>query len=246
MSNGIKGNSRSSKSGTKKKTTISIYDVKFKVYKSRTKGYCDISVSRTSDGGSAGEYKIRVGIVSCWVDPTTNFVVKAHLVINTNDPGQLSFLREVNRQGEVNIGTSTAGVNNITVMAERQVLRYGVRAMAEYHQRGTVDNEYRPYFIYDSKALAIMKLLDQLKLRKTIGGLSMVNFSKLPDELLQGVGYEAILDVMLENGLPRGVPMWKGDPAKVMDADAGHSYYAHEKEAANAQSFLELIQGTIQ
>jgi hypothetical protein len=242
----------SSKSGIKKKMSFSIWKAKFCIVEDKTKpSYVEFDVEKYIDGSAMGTYTIKMGMISCWVDPNTNFCVKAHLYPSNKSLTQMNFLKDLQKVGETRVSSSAAGNSLMTLVASDQriptadgwtsPIRYGCHSTGVYRHNGTFLEDYQSYFIYDSKAIAFLTLVDHLRLRKTIGGLSMVNFTKLPDDILQSVGYE-----MIPDQLGRGFPMWKGNPETVTEASApGYGSMRWERQASNAESFLELVQRTI-
>lgn len=253
---GVKSRS-SSKSGLKKKISLSVWEAKFYIQEDKSKpSYAEFKIQKYIDSNMTGpEYIVRVGMISCWVDFNTNYCVKAHLYPSVKSLDQLNFLKDLQQAGEVSISSAAGGNNGMsTLLASDQMIlapektgrtaaiRYGWRSQGIFKHRGTYLEDYKSYEIYDTKAIAIEQLIDHLRIRKTIGGLSMVNFMRIPDDILESVGYEPVPDL-----LGRGFPMWKGNPESVSEASSAQRYGTtqHEKQTSNAESFLELVQKAI-
>jgi len=239
----------SSKSGTKKKTTITIHEAKFKILEDpKTPSYVDFQVEKNIDGQYMNPYNVRLGVISCWADPATNFCVKAHLFPSEKSLTQMMFLRDLQKLGETGVYSTASGFSNCTLLADTgtgkyKAIRYGIRSTNTYQHRGGINEDYQNYYIYDTKAIALLNIIDHLRLRKTIAGLSMVNFTKVPDDILQSAGFEPVPDLK-----GNGFPMWKGNPESITEASSGLGYGGTrwDKEASNGESFLNLIQKCIQ
>jgi len=234
---------RTKKPGTMPSITIhgihfTITEDKSKPNKTTVFGNAVMQAKIYRDGRMIRDLHLKFAVVSCWRFPDKNWMVKAHLGYNHKNHDQWRFMEALKELGEVQIGsreTNFTGNANCSLMADGNVIRYG-KASGSGDMR-LRSEELGRYNLYESKAHAFHGIIRAMRIQKTIGGYSRINFGMIPNEVLESIGFRELPDIMR-----RGVPMWYGNPDGISEAgDVGGYYQQQEQAERNRLSFLEMI-----
>lgn len=230
-----------------KALSLAIHELKFSVFeeqdtKRRVGGTMSFHVKRMLDSAVVKEYDISFPVLSLWQLPHLPLAVKAHVILKETNGMHLWFRNDIRQIGEVKIGTSVSGMSAVecSFVLDQRILQYGQSSSKAGHISYKDDSSGKAFRIYESKGKAILDILDVISINRAIGGKKRVNFSNVPDEVLEGVGFTKMPDMM---GV--GIPMWCGDPESIVALHDSWDHLAKEKSVANTMSFLNIVQSAI-
>lgn len=172
------------------------------------------------EGRAKKEVSIQVRglkLLSCWMDAVTGDCIKAHALLLHNNEQHATLLNDLDEAKLApcpkgfELTTDPAGIRygsgGRTGMAS--IVRYATKQGHVYQESDRVT--FDKYYVYETKAKAILEMLAIIKKHRTIGGITAVSWNRVPDSLMLELGFEKIDDMILDSkGRPRGVPMWKG------------------------------------
>lgn len=211
--------------------------LKVEILKDRSKARAQFEW-RLRDYGAGGKHnynvKTWIDLISIWVDPHTNKCCKFHGVQPAGVLGD-SLGKRLIHEGFVNIDSDL----QLTTDKNRSVLRYGWQSKKLTGSYQTNDRaSHDDVYIYDTKSIAIRRIIEATKKFFSLGGVDQVNFNAVSDQLLTDIGLMEVKDE-----LRRGASMWMGNVDKIVSF-AQHSSYRTTSDSvrtSNVESFLEIL-----
>lgn len=230
-----------------KKLSLTVQGIAFQIYeeeetRARRAFRMTFSVKRYMDSAVVKEYDVAMMGLSVWQLPHIPIAIKAHLVLDPKN-GTHSFLRkDLKKLGEIMIGPTASKMrgSDYSFMLDQRVVRYGQSSGRKPFVSYTDYDTNKRTQVYESKATAMLEIIEAIRNIRLVGGHTKVNFAKLPDDVLEGIGFIKVPDIM---GV--GVPMWAGNPEELVKSGDWWDNLAREKSAANIESLLNIIQETI-
>jgi hypothetical protein len=225
------------RSATKKRLNVNVEEVIFSIQHNRLKGVAEIVYNIYDEDKRQEGLRTKFGILSCWMNASTGNALKAYLVPNKRNPMHVKLIEHMQFLGVVSVGGGTG----MSLTTDGQFLRYGIKPgsqLKHYDQENSIE-----VTVYDSKAKAIKQIVEGISHHKTVGGLNLVSFNRLPDTLLVETGYVRVDDLMKDRNKPRGIPMWMGNPDKAIGVT--NEWRDREGAAATRQQFLDLLNGML-
>ena len=213
---------------------IYITNSNFKIAKNRSGGVAIFEYERDRGGWGQPNDTIQVSlpIISCWVDKRKNNAAKVYM-----EAGQ-----GLTHKGFMNavISNGTVETRDGHLTAERVgqggIIRFGAAPDKEYE---ALDENYKRYHIYDTKALAIEAIINRINHIVQVGGVDLVDLTLIDDSVLIESGFEKVPDAM-----NKGPAMWMGDPDNIVQAGTNNRFsYTAQKE--NCISFLQLMRASL-
>jgi len=210
--------------------TIDIYKNRFLVLRDRSAGRAELSYEIHGNMGDRINGVAYCDIISCWSDRHTGNAAKVHMKADMTDDSCIKLVMCIVDNGicDGNDGYFTAEKNG--------TIRFGYSPKYDDSYGGT-NEDYNKYEIHNSKASALTAILLAVGSKMPVGGVSLIDLSKVDDSVLLEIGYEKVPDTMR-----RGPDMWMGSTSDVLRA-GGRSGYKQEKE--NCRSFLALMQESL-
>jgi hypothetical protein len=213
---------------------FSVTNVKFQILKNRSKGRAVFKyevVFKNDDGTEERKPFIASAMIVCiWPDSTGN-CAKAYMKVNRENRALMVLISLIKMHKVV------ACPDDMFLSGNENSLRYGPAAEKIHAVRG---DEWIDYFYYDSAAMAIASIINQIKTYKQVSGIACINLGMVEDSVLLEVGFERIADVF-----GRGPDMWCGNPDRFLDASEGWSSSRYETSKNNAVSFLASIKTSL-
>jgi len=216
----------------KEKDIAQIYINKFKILRDRSAGVAWIEYELHDTDGNITVKKLRVRILSCWINQYNGNAIKVHMQANLARPSHVQFVSLIISSGKLD------GRDGIFTAERSGVIRFGYEPSINYGDCYTGYNQtFEVYKVYDSKAIAITAILNDMGRRLQVGGVHLINLDLVDDSVLEEVGFEKVPDL-----LRCSVPMWSGNPGDIVRA-GGRSTWDQEKK--NCESFLTLLQQSL-
>lgn len=214
--------------GKKDKVTITVHVInqQFTIQEDRQAGQWECFYQRFRNGTPGNMIHVWFPLSSCWIDPLSNKVLRAHLLL-TRNLTQMRFYQDILRLRE--ISSPERQTFQASASSSQRVIYYGPEGEATFNRydRETGNN----YHYFNSKALALRGILKNIQDYRAIGGLNFANLNSVSDDVLRSVGFEPIEDIM---GV--GPPMWRGNP-EVLSAMS----YRDKERRESADFFLTLL-----
>ena len=202
----------------------SFYSVNYEAKKTNIpkekKGHVSFGIAvYSSRGETLLERKITAPLVSCWLDEEQMVASKAFFLLPINSPDlRLSqdcktILEILLRKGPTDF-SKISGLPFDVTCETNGLCRVGLRHGHVYTTYERLSMEQ--YKIVDSKAAAVESLINDMSSYITVGGTTLIDFSKVDEDLLIEIGFEKIKDVV---GF--GQPMWKYKPSQILRQGLG-------------------------
>ncbi len=216
----------------KEKDNAQIFSNKFKILQDRSTGIARMEYELRDTDGNLDTKKLGIRILSCWVNRHTGNAIKVHMQANIARPSHAKFIDLIISSGKLE------GREGIFTAERNGIVRFGFEPSANYGDCYTgYTDTFDVYNVYDSKAIAITAILNDLGRRLQVGGVQLINLDLVSDSVLEEVGFEQVPDL-----LRHSVSMWSGNPKDVVRAGGRNSW---DQEKKNCESFLALLQQSL-
>lgn len=220
---------------------IALSTVKFRVARDRSRAVAVVDYDKILKYGDTKPIEVRFPVISCWMDRHNNSIIKAYLRVEEEGlqaPEQKALLRAVMSNGSIDgrDGYLTGELWGRSQPGTRGMLRLGAEPETVYRK---IDEDYKTYHVFDSKALALNAILNKVKLTINVGGVDLIDFSLVPDSVLVEAGFEKVAPLV-----GRGPDMWMGNVDSVVNA--GSTWASTENQQRNCTSFLNILAASIQ
>jgi hypothetical protein len=210
---------------------VNVDEIDFTIQNDRRRAVCKMSYNRYKDDKRQEGLETKMVVLSCWMNTSNGNAIKAYLIPNKRNPAHVQLLKDIKELGVLPCR------EGMCLTTDGKMIRYGTKPGITLPHYDAEQRSEMKYF--DSKAVAIKEILEEIGKHQTIGGLNLVSLGRLPDNILIESGFERIEDLMRERNNPRGLPMWLGSPEKAVGVQ--HEWRDREGARKTRLQFLDLL-----